>query len=345
MKILFVLFIGLHVLASGCKKTDNQGLDDYFFLRNAGADMPIHVKSDIKAKYFLVLIHGGPGGTAMQYRSAPGIMWLEKQHAVVYWDQRGSGASRGSFAPRALTPQQIADDLGKLVLLLKEKYGNSIGIYILSHSWGAFPVAKYLSVPANSKQVAGWINCDGAMDYPASYSQAVSMMLREGKIQVDNGYQKEAWNEIIHFCRQTDTFKLSISDKKQINDYAYQIESDKLIADYAPEYGNKEVFRSYFFFSNYDVTAAKISGKLSNLWLALQSEHASVLSDIPNITQPILFIWGKYDFVVPPMQAFEAFGMAQNKESLLYLFNHSGHSPFAQQPEIFEETVYSFTHR
>ena len=48
---------------------------------------------------------------------------------------------------------------------------------------------------------------------------------------------------------------------------------------------------------------------------------------------------------VADQAAFEAFGMAQNKESLLYLFNHSGHSPFAQQPEIFEETVYSFTHR
>lgn len=327
----------------GCRKKDITGIDDHFFLRNGKADISVSVYSRIKASTFIILVHGGPGATALQYRSAPGIANLEEKMAVVYWDQRGGGNSRGNLTGDNISPEIIADDLKKLIILLRDRYGPGIGVYLMSHSWGGFPSALYLANEGARANVEGWINCAGVLDYPASYRQSAGMMIFEGNRNIKLGHHSNEWNEIVNYCSRIDSNTLGIQERKKINDFAFQIEKRGMISEMAPNTGDKNHFNEFMYHSPIDQVAAKVSGAMSNLWLALQSDNVSLMGRISDIKVPTLFIWGKYDFVVPSAQGIDAAPMIGTDDFKMYLFNFSGHNPFSQQPDAFVGLIEEFT--
>jgi len=59
--------------------------------------MPAYLYGNFDSKTFIVLLHGGPGGNGLEYRSGKYAEMLEEQFAMVYWDQRGQGNSRGNY--------------------------------------------------------------------------------------------------------------------------------------------------------------------------------------------------------------------------------------------------------
>jgi pimeloyl-ACP methyl ester carboxylesterase len=113
---------------------DYQG-GDWFYLENKGAIMPVWVSGNKSSNVFILYLHGGPGQLAMGERPMSGIPKLEKDYAVVYWDQRGSGISQGNAKPESLTIEQCLEDLWKLVhLIMYPEMGNiDVPILIL---WG-----------------------------------------------------------------------------------------------------------------------------------------------------------------------------------------------------------------
>jgi len=84
----------------------------------------------------IIVLHGGPGFT-MDYL-ADDLMPLAQRHAVVFYDQRGSGGSTLVTAPQALDARCFADDL--------EAVRRHFGLdrpTLLGHSWGAGVAALY----------------------------------------------------------------------------------------------------------------------------------------------------------------------------------------------------------
>lgn len=79
MKYLIIpIFISLITLLSACKKEGfYQG--DHFFVKNAGAEMPVYVKGNIQSGTFILFLHGGPGGNA----SLPSFMPVSKSSKTI----------------------------------------------------------------------------------------------------------------------------------------------------------------------------------------------------------------------------------------------------------------------
>ena len=117
------------LIANSCKDNyDYNRVDDFFYLRNDGADMPVYVEGNLSSNTFIVVLHGGPGGDAHAYNSAISAFSdrMESNFVMVYYDQRGSGTSMGRYKNSILTVEQHAEDLNFLINLLLDKYGLGI---------------------------------------------------------------------------------------------------------------------------------------------------------------------------------------------------------------------------
>ena len=62
---------------------------------------------------------------------------------------------------------------------------------------------------------------------------------------------------------------------------------------------------------------------------------------------PCLFLWGKYDFVVPSTLGHDAYNRVSSADKKIIIFEKSGHSPMLNQADEFVEAVSGFveTHK
>ena len=60
------------------------------------------------------------------------------------------------------------------------------------------------------------------------------------------------------------------------------------------------------------------------------------------ITIPSLVLWGKHDIIVPAVYAQEAYENLGSNHKELFIFEKSGHSPMATEPDLFAEKVIDF---
>ena len=57
----YVHIVLLVVCLVSCKKADLTKVDEVFWVRNQGADMPVHIHGNLTNSIVLLIVHGGPG--------------------------------------------------------------------------------------------------------------------------------------------------------------------------------------------------------------------------------------------------------------------------------------------
>ena len=67
---------------------------------------------------------------------------LEKDFAMVYWDQRHSGMSKGSADPNDSRPEDFGNDLAVVIQELQNRYTIK-KIFLIGQSWGHFVATSY----------------------------------------------------------------------------------------------------------------------------------------------------------------------------------------------------------
>jgi pimeloyl-ACP methyl ester carboxylesterase len=97
-KVMYLLlFIGLVLSCNRSAFTSGEVL----YLRHKGADMPAYVYGNTSSNTFILLLHGGPGGSGLEYRSGIYAEMLEEEVGMIYWDQRGQGNAQGNGSRRS----------------------------------------------------------------------------------------------------------------------------------------------------------------------------------------------------------------------------------------------------
>src|SRR5215813_6365762 len=156
---------------TACKK-EFTGLsvhaNEIFWVTNRGADMPVRVMGNTTSKVIILMIHGGPGDGSFGYEDTK-TERLREKYAVAFWDQRNSGAAAGNNNLNALNLRQMISDLEVVVKVLKLRYDGA-DIFLCAHSFGGLLSAGYLVKDLNQNAVNGWIDIDGAHDYPLTNS-------------------------------------------------------------------------------------------------------------------------------------------------------------------------------
>ncbi len=355
LAILCLMIAGLSLLFTACNKegTIGEAVSDLYHLEHEGADMPIVVEGNTASKVFILILHGGPGGNAKIYNDVVLRMSepLEADYAVAYWDQRSSGNSKGRFSPNKLNLEQMIEDTDMVVELLKDQYGDDISLFLLGHSWGGYLGNAYLATGNNQEKIAGWIDVDGVHDFELMMRAGDALMNEIATQQINEGSnQRVLWQEIKDFTDETEVNGISLQQFSEINRYAYVAEglatTDGLIE--IANFEASELFQLLWhsaFGSHNPITEATNSVMIQGTGnLMNQIINRPLGEEMGKITIPSLFLWGQYDFVVPPavgQDALEKIGTPGHQKSLA-IFGSSGHSPMLNQPDPFMELLIKF---
>ena len=342
LTIVFIIFFNF-----SCNKNDLSNISDVIYVRNNKADMPAYIHGNGSEKVFIIILHGGPGGNGLEYRTGTAMEKLEQNYAMVYWDQRGQGLSQGKYDTTDVTIDQMVEDLHALILILKYKYGEDINLFLLGHSWGGALGTAYMLKDNYQNELNAWIEIDGAHDIPKLNIELVKMFLEIGNEQINLNNSSSEWQDIVSWVEQIDTNNIDIELGRELNSKAHSVE-DYLINDNILIYGDEGSFRDILILYHQNYLTSIINGTytyiLNNAFYN-EVEFLSLTDQLHKITTPSLFMWGKYDFVVPPQLGYDAYNKVNTTEKEIVIFEQSGHSPMVNEPEKFANTIIDFVEK
>ena len=333
--ILTVLAITL-CFTSCSKETFYEG--DHFFIKNAGATMPVIIKGNIDSKVFVVFVHGGPGGNASLSSFLPVSKELEKNYAFAYWDQRGSGLSQGNPDASTFTVDQFVEDLDLVIDAINLRH-NYPKIVIFGPSWGGALGSAYLSTPNHQDKVTGFINFCSGHNLLEGVPKSVLFVKNYAQDQIDAGIDISYWTEARDFCATVPDMTILENyfkyDGYLSNTNAYQKDPNQNVQ--GPEVGfwgstNSYLSLSIFFNGKY------LKPRFNILELNLSAQMA-------NIKIPTIVIWGRHDGVNTIEMGYDAFnsiGGPDFTDKEMVILENSAHQGYMEEQELFISTFKGF---
>ncbi len=338
-KLLPILLVAISM--AGCQDDTITALNETIFVKNNGADMPVYVRGNGASKCFVILVHGGPGGNGLEYSNGESQDILEEKFAFAYWDQRGQGMAQGHYTQSDITIGQMANDLKAVVLTMKKHYGSDSKIFVLGHSWGGTLGTAFMINDSNRVLIDGWIEADGAHDIPKINVEAIKMFRSISAEQIAEGNNVAKWQEISDWALAVDTNAITSDEGGEINSKAYEAEQ-MLLDDGILESGD-ESFAPLTGPTN--MLTSWLMGNYTSGVIHDEVEASSMTDALHLIDVPCLFLWGKYDFVVPPQLGKDGFNKVSSADKELVIFQYSGHSPMVNEPELFAAEIIEFINR
>ncbi|MDD9941946.1 MAG: alpha/beta hydrolase [Myxococcales bacterium] len=307
---------------------------DFFFLENNGAVMPIWVRGDTSSGTFVVFLHGGPGNSSYSYATAPAYDRLAESYALVFWDQRGSGAAQGDPSPESYTLEQFAKDTKKVVQLIRHKYDVE-ALFLAGKSWGACVGTAFLLGEGNQEGVSGWIEIDGAHNLKEGIPLSWEWTKAAARARIKRGsevarWQREiAWYESRPAKIDTDYF---LRHGENLNDL------DGIYRDPAKDPGN------FFPLSAPIPFLYQLNAYFLNQDNRLRLESIDLSDQMGAITVPSMVLWGRHDGTLPVALADDAYDSLGTPEGdkHRFIFENSAHVPAYEEPELFVEKMTDF---
>ncbi|MES2836149.1 MAG: alpha/beta hydrolase [Bacteroidota bacterium] len=339
MKKYSLLFLLITLFASCKKEVDfslKQNANEQFYLKDGRSNMPVKVQGNTASKVFILVIHGGPGGEAITTYNGDITAELKKRYGVVFWDQRNAGNTQGAKGEK-LSVSTYVNDLEKLIFLLKNKYGDDNKYFLYGHSWGGMLTSSYLIKGDNQKNIAGWIEVDGVHNWPLNDVLTRNMIDSIGTIEMANNRNANDWKEMVDFCRKL-KLPTDLINSSKLNKYAFKAETlmkDSIAQEAGFQFGNRSMANISSSFAHSTFMGFN-SGLFNELTVATNSPQ------LAKITVPSVFLWGRYDFVVPQGMMVDAFYTVNSTYKEAWTFTYSGHSPMYNQTKVFNETVINF---
>ena len=345
MRYLPIILLTL-ILSSCQQKEDLAQLDVTIHVRNDGADMPVYIRGNMNSKVVLLIVHGGPGGNGLEYRDGPWTVDLESKYAVAYWDQRGQGMSQGQYDKSVVTVDQMVDDMDAVIKVLKAKYGSGLNVFALGHSWGGTLTAKYMTTENLQHNLKGWIESNGAHDIPKLNIEATKMYIQVAQEQIALGNHVSDWQGILDWANTIDTTNITNDISGEINSNAFKVE-EWLTDDGVMQKGEEGGNETSFFFGPTNALTSLLSGNATSSLLLNEVEATALTDQLSKVTIPVLALWGKYDFVVPPALGYDTFNKVSSASKKVVVFDRSGHSPMSNEWRPYTDEVILFieTHR
>jgi pimeloyl-ACP methyl ester carboxylesterase len=335
---IFIVFL----IFSGCQKEKisfSENVSEVFYVENAGASMRVLVDGNTLSNTYILIIHGGPGAGAYLYDTKYIKQNLGNKYAMVYWDQRNAGASQGTSNGGNLHLDQMVDDLKKVIQVLRFRYGQNIGIFLVGHSFGGMIAADFVTKPDLQSMIKGLINVDGSHNYPLNDTLTREMLLSTGQSEVSLNRNTENWDPIISYCK-AHKGNFSFEESQQLESYGVKAEK---YMDSVVTYSILYEVLKYAISNDYPVTAMA-----SNLIFSEDSNFNNEIAvtafsnSLSNVTIPVLLLWGKYDFVCPPSLGKDFFDRIRSTDKKMVISPISGHNMIFQDKKLFCDEVNLF---
>lgn len=294
-----------------------------------GSTQWITIRGKDESKPVLLFLAGGPGGSQLAAARSE-LSALEEDFVVVGWDQPGAAKSYNAVPQSELTRQRYIDDGCALAQYLCERFGQE-KIYLVGESWGS--------------ALGIWM----VQQQPELFHAFV-------------GTGQMVWfGETERVC-----FDLALKTAQQNGD-TQVVQS--LEAQGPPPYYGKGVamkmatYLMYLFNvmgGNPEIAAsshntfADLAGTEYGLWDKLtyilgmtdtlgvvyqQLYDIDLREQAPQLAVPVYFFEGRYDINAPTYLAVDYFTMLDAPEKGIVWFEHSGHTPWVDENELFAQAL------
>jgi proline iminopeptidase len=326
-KILYIVpWIFLFIGVIACTRDD-----DFLFLRNKGADMPISIKGNKASGIFIVYLHGGPGNGTYVWEDF--FKEIEKNYAIVYWNQRAAGESQGNAKPATMTINQFVEDTHQVITLINQLYDHP-RVFLMGHSWGGLLGIAYLV--QHTSGISGWIEVDGAHNKILGAKLSKEWVMDFAERQIDAGKDVDYWQDALNWYN-TYTGPLTYTTR-HYTEYL----------DRAHAYYYKTTHRFYtindFLFGRPNGFDLLLNGSYSDRTLQDEIVAVDLTPMMHTITIPALICWGRHDGALPAQlakDAYNALGTDSLQKSIVY-FEESAHSPMLEETDAFNRVVINF---
>jgi len=295
------------------------------YLRLGGLDQWVMIRGENLGNPLLVLLHGGPGMPEtffFRQFNAP----LEKAFTVVYWEQRGAGKSFDRAIPRSsMTVEQFVADLGELVDAVCARVGRR-KVVLFGHSWGsAFGTIYAARFP---ERVAVYVGSgqygDAQAGEAASYAYALSEAERVGHQRALRALR--AIGPPPHSAKSLWVERRWVSRLEGLATAGTIWKTARLFLE-GPERSvldARNLFRGFRF-------------SIDAMWDEVS--RINLIATAPALRVPAFFFLGRRDHWVPPEASVAYFNALSAPAKALVWFEKSGHEPFADEAERFNESM------
>ena len=332
--IIMISLLGL--LFAGCKK-EFTGLstnaNEIFWVTNNGADMPVRVMGNTASKTIILIVHGGPGDGSYDYTDYKTTRLREK-YGVAFWDQRNAGSASGNNNMGKLSLPQMINDMEVIVKALKLRYEGA-SIFLYAHSFGGLLAAGYLVKDSNQNNLKGWIEIDGAHNYPLCNASSRKMLMDTAASEISKGNYTSQWQNILDYCSSHDPLS-SYKISSQTETFAHNAE---------PFMGIKQRSSSLSLAedpSDQLVNYYNLNHTSSGNDFLESLEIADYSDQLYKIKIPSLLLWGQFDFTVPPVLGEDGMRNLGSANKKLVLFPHSGHHPMETDTDSVDDEIINF---
>jgi pimeloyl-ACP methyl ester carboxylesterase len=288
---------------------------------------------------YIIVVHGGPGVGAFVYNSDYLSNNIEDKYAIVYWDERNSGASQGNSNGKYLTLEQMTDDLKKVIQVIKFRYSQNSEVFIMGHSFGGLLTSSFMTTGNNQDMVQGWIFADGSQNYPLNDTLTRQMLLSVGQQQIALNKNRVKWQEIVSYCN-AHTANFSFDESNQMMKYAEDAET--YIYE-VTKVNSWELFRNNAIKFNWPLTSM-LMNYLYSSEANLNKDLAKIefSSSLYKVTLPVLILFGQYDFVCPKGLGYNLYNRVSSTDKKIIISPISGHNIMFQDEVLFCREVNEF---
>ena len=332
---LLLVTIGLLFIYSPGKPIpylDNNGrqlsgsISEKTFLTIGGVRQGMFIKSKNKDNPVLLYLHGGIPDFFLNGKYPTG---LEDYFTVVWWEQRGSGLSFSNNIPaESMNLNQLISDTKELTNYLRSRFGKD-KIYLMGRSGGTF-IGIHAAAKAPELYHA-YIGVGQMSDHFKSERIAYEYMLKEYR---DAGNRKMVRK--LEASVVTDTIPdgyLKLRDKAmhQLGIGTTHEMNSVVTGLFIPSLACTELTLK----EKVNLWLSKSKSGVHPLWNEMIATN--LINKVNEVSIPIYFLHGIYDYTVSYPLAKQYFEMLNAPLKGFYTFVNSAHSPIFEEPQRVKE--------
>ncbi|MBX2875964.1 MAG: alpha/beta hydrolase [Saprospiraceae bacterium] len=346
MKNISIIALLLFVFGSCTEKADiSASANDFYHLEEADAFIPILVRGNTASKKILLYVQGGPGLNTMDFAEVDYPGWkegLEKDVAIAYYDQRGTGNAQGSFSLESVTLNQYLTDIRKIIQLLRSQYPDA-ELYLLGHSFGGWLSYLYTIHFHEQPLIDGLVTANAPFttdEDEIRWTFRHQFLAETAQVMIEGGTQTSYWEEVKAWTVANASIDTP-EQRQQWNEFVIEglstFEADVHITTGA-------ILRTVLS-SSISVVPSLFNGlRLEEISNRLFEDMRSVqlIEGIDKIKVPCLLLTGQFDDIAPPQELEFYFPSINSLKKRLIILPDAGHDSYLNQAEMFRQEITDF---